>query len=570
MDIKRTVLWVIFSFSSLLLWDTYNRSNGEPSIFFDNPTKQTAATPAPSGDATVKTADVPSAATAASSGANGVGVPTGDVAAVKSEVITITTDLMKVDIDTIGGEVRRLELLQHHESGDEKKNVVLFDVNGQHQYLGQTGLAGGEYPNHKSMFTAAPGPRSLDNGDQVQLVLQSEQQGVKLIKTFTFKRGEYKIDLKHDVVNNTNAPITPRLYMQLVHDGSKGNGGSMFMASTFTGPALFTETDKFQKVTFESIEKGKDEHALKGDSGWIALVQHYFVSAFVPLTDTSREYFTKKLATNLYAVGTILPMGAVAPGATGSMDATLYSGPQESSRLEAVAPGFDLVKDYGWLTIIAKPIFWLMIQIHAILGNWGWTIIVLTIVIKLAFFPLSAAGYRSMAKMKLVTPKMTDIRTRFKGEPQKMNAAMMELYKKEKINPIGGCFPMLVQIPVFISLYWVLLASVEIRNASWLWVHDLASPDILLGAYDIFGFHLTIGILPILMAISMFIQTKLNPTPPDPIQAKVMMWMPIVFSIMFFFFPAGLVLYWVVNNILSIAQQWFINEKLMGGSKAVS
>ncbi|MFJ7567741.1 membrane protein insertase YidC [Herminiimonas sp. NPDC097707] len=565
MDIKRTVLWVIFSFSLLMLWDNYNRYTGKPSIFFDSTTTQQAATPAATGNNAAKTADAPTAASpAVASDANNPGVPDG-AAAVKSEVITITTDLMKIGIDTAGGEVRHLELLKHHESGDASKNVVLFDENGQHTYLGQTGLIGGAYPNHKSMFTAVPGPRTLDSANQVQLVLQSEQQGVKLIKTFTFKRGEYKVDIKHDVVNNTNTAITPSLYLQLVHDGSALGGGSMFMASAFTGPAIYTDTDKFQKVTFESIEKGKAAHAMKGENGWIALVQHYFVSAFVPPANTPREYFTKKLATNLYAVGTILPMGTVAPGATASMDTTMYSGPQESTRLEAVAPGFELVKDYGWLTIIAKPIFWLMMQIHQILGNWGWTIIVLTIVIKLAFFPLSAAGYRSMAKMKLVTPKMTDIRTRYKGEPQKMNAAMMELYKKEKINPIGGCFPMLVQIPVFISLYWVLLASVEIRNASWLWVHDLAAPDILFGAYNIFGFHLTIGILPILMAISMFIQTKLNPTPPDPIQAKVMMFMPIAFSVMFFFFPAGLVLYWVVNNILSIAQQWFINEKLLGG-----
>ncbi|CAL63570.1 Inner membrane protein OxaA [Herminiimonas arsenicoxydans] len=565
MDIKRTVLWVIFSFSLLMLWDNYNRYTGKPSIFFDSTTTQQAAAPAATGNNAAKTADAPTAATtAATSGANTPGVPDG-AAAVKSEVITITTDLMKIGIDTAGGEVRHLELLKHHESGDESKNVVLFDENGQHTYLGQTGLIGGAYPNHKSMFAAVPGPRTLDSANQVQLVLQSEQQGVKLIKTFTFKRGEYKVDIKHDVVNNTSTAITPSLYLQLVHDGSALGGGSMFMASAFTGPAIYTEADKFQKVTFESIEKGKAEHAMKGESGWIALVQHYFVSAFVPPANTPREYFTKKLATNLYAVGTILPMGTVAPGATASMDTTMYSGPQESKRLEAVAPGFELVKDYGWLTIIAKPIFWLMMQIHQILGNWGWTIIVLTIVIKLAFFPLSAAGYRSMAKMKLVTPKMTDIRTRYKGEPQKMNAAMMELYKKEKINPIGGCFPMLVQIPVFISLYWVLLASVEIRNASWLWIHDLAAPDILFGSYHIGTFHLTIGILPILMAISMFIQTKLNPTPPDPIQAKVMMFMPIAFSVMFFFFPAGLVLYWVVNNILSIAQQWFINEKLLGG-----
>ncbi|MES2026101.1 MAG: membrane protein insertase YidC [Pseudomonadota bacterium] len=562
MDIKRTVLWVVFSFSLLMLWDNYNRYTGKPSIFFDNPTTQAAAKPAAAGDgstaaAAAPTADVPtSSAHAASAGS----VPDG-VAPSKSELITVTTDLVKVEIDTAGGEIRHLELLKHHESSDSSKDVVLFDSTPPRTYLGQTGLIGGAYPNHKSVFTARPGPRALDNSDQVQLVLEAEQNGVKLIKTFTFKRGEYKIDIKHDVVNNTATAINPSLYLQLVRDGSKLNNESMFY-STFTGPAIYSNTDKFQKVTFESIEKGKIDHVVKADSGWIAMVQHYFVSAFVPPANVPREYFTKKLATNLYAVGAIMPMGAVAPGATQSMDATLYSGPQESKRLEAVAPGFELVKDYGWLTIIAKPIFWLMIQIHQLLGNWGWTIIVLTIVIKLAFFPLSAASYRSMAKMKLVTPKMTEIRTKYKGEPQKMNAAMMELYKKEKINPLGGCMPIVIQIPVFISLYWVLLASVEMRNAPWLWITDLASPDVLFGAYNIFGFHLTIGILPILMAISMFIQTKLNPTPPDPIQAKVMMFMPIAFSLMFFFFPAGLVLYWVVNNILSIAQQWTISKKM--------
>lgn len=562
MDIKRTVLWVVFSFSLLMLWDNYNRYTGKPSIFFDNPTTQ-AATPAATGDgktAPAPTADVPTSSSAQQ--ANASGVPTdAAAAATKSEVVTITTDLIKVDIDTVGGEIRHLELLTHHESSDSTKDVVLFDSTPPRTYLGQTGLIGGAYPNHKSVFTVRPGPRTLESGDQVQLIMDAEQNGVKLVKTYTFKRGEYKIDIKHDVINKTAAPINPSLYLQLVRDGSKLNNESMFY-STFTGPAVYSDTDKFQKVSFESIEKGKIEHVLKADSGWIAMVQHYFVSAFVPPANVAREYFTKKLATNLYAVGAIMPMGTVAPGATQSMDATLYSGPQESKRLEAVAPGFELVKDYGWLTVIARPIFWLMIQIHQLLGNWGWTIIVLTIVIKLAFFPLSAASYRSMAKMKLVTPKMTEIRTKYKNEPQKMNAAMMELYKKEKINPLGGCMPILIQIPVFISLYWVLLASVEMRNAPWLWITDLASPDVLFGSYMIGSFHLTLGILPILMAISMFIQTKLNPTPPDPIQAKVMMFMPIAFSLMFFFFPAGLVLYWVVNNILSIAQQWTIGKKM--------
>jgi YidC/Oxa1 family membrane protein insertase len=563
MDIKRTILWVVFSFSVLMLWDNYNRYTGKPSIFFDNPATQ-AAKPAvdANGAPSTPTADVATPATTAAAGA----VPTGTAPAAKSERIVVTTDLVKAEIDTAGGVISHLELLQHHESGDKSKNVVLFDSTPPRTYLGQTGLTGGVYPNHQSMFVAQPGNRTLGDAAEIQLVMASEQQGVKLIKTFTFKRGDYRIDIKHDIVNNTGAPITPSLYLQLVRDGAKLGGESMFY-STFTGPAIYTDTDHFQKVTFDSIEKGKIDHATKSDSGWIAMVQHYFVSAFIPPANTPREIATRKLGPDLYAVETKLPLGTIAPGATKSMDTTLYSGPQESKRLEEVAPGFELVKDYGWLTVIAKPIFWLMTHIHQVLGNWGWTIIVLTIVIKLVFFPLSAAGYRSMAKMKKVTPKMTDIRTRFKGEPQKMNAAMMELYKTEKINPLGGCFPMIVQIPVFISLYWVLLASVEMRNAPWLWIADLAAPDTLFGSYHIGTFHLTLGILPILMAISMFIQTKLNPTPPDPVQAKVMMFMPIAFSLMFFFFPAGLVLYWVVNNILSITQQWFITRRIEAGAK---
>jgi YidC/Oxa1 family membrane protein insertase len=320
--------------------------------------------------------------------------------------------------------------------------------------------------------------------------------------------------------------------------------------------AVYTEADHFQKIDFEKIGKGKDEHATKADNGWIAILQHYFVSAFIPPEKQQRDIFTKKVGDNLYAVGTILPLGAIAPGATVTDEARLYSGPEVASVLEKVAPGLDLVKDYGWLTIVAKPIFWLMDQIHKVVGNWGWTIIILTIMIKLAFFPLSAASYRSMAKMKTVTPKMQAIRERFKDDPQKMNQAMMELYRTEKINPLGGCLPIVIQIPVFIALYWVLSASVEMRGAPWLgWIHDLAAPD---------PFY----ILPVVMAVSMFIQTKLNPTPPDPVQAKVMMIMPIVFSAMFFFFPAGLVLYWVVNNVLSIGQQWVITRQIEGGKQA--
>ncbi|MBB3213991.1 YidC/Oxa1 family membrane protein insertase [Herbaspirillum sp. Sphag1AN] len=549
MDIKRTVLWVVFSFSLLLLWDSWMRHNGKPSMFFPSATQQVESAAAGTDPSKLPAPQLPqSSQSTPSAGANDVaGVP-----ATKGETITITTDLVKAEIDTVGGELKRLELLKHADTVDPSKNLVLFDSTAGHTYLAESGLIGGAFPNHKTIFTAQPGPRTLENGNEVQLVLVAEENGVKLTKTYTFKRGDYLIDLKHTVTNNSTAAISPSLYLQLLRDGNKPGGESHFY-STFTGPAVYTDAEKFQKLTFDKIEAGKEQHASKSDNGWIALVQHYFVSAIIPPENAQRDIFTKKVADNLYAVGNILPMGSIAPGASVTMDARLYSGPQVASVLEKTAPGLELVKDYGWLTIIAKPIFWLMIHIHAVVGNWGWTIILLTMLIKAIFFPLSAASYRSMAKMKAVTPKMTAIRERHKGDPQAMNREMMALYKTEKINPLGGCLPIVIQIPVFISLYWVLLASVEMRGAPWLgWIHDLTAPD---------PFY----ILPVLMAVSMFIQTKLNPTPPDPVQAKVMMFMPIVFSFMFFFFPSGLVLYWVVNNVLSITQQWVITRKLQTG-----
>jgi YidC/Oxa1 family membrane protein insertase len=550
MDIQRTVLWVVFSMSLLILWDNWQRHTGKPSMFFPNATQQAAEKSAPPNAA--KTPEVPSASTAATTAGSANTTPAP--AAVSGEKVAITTDLMKIEIDSLGGEVRRLELLKHRDALDPSKNVVLFDHSQTRTYLGETGLIGGNFPNHRTQFAVRPGARELADKDQLQLVLEAEQGGVKLVKVFTFNRNDYAIGLRHEVHNLGSAPVSPSLYMQIVRDGGKLEGESHFY-STFTGPAVFTEEHKFQKIDFDAIAKGKADHATKADDGWFAMIQHYFVSAFIPPATGKRELFTKKLDNNLFAVGAILPIGAIAPGASASMESKLFSGPQETDRLEKLAPGLDLVKDYGWLTIIAKPIFSLMVWLHKYIGNWGWTIVALTVLIKLLFFPLSAASYRSMAKMKTVTPRMTEIRERHKGDPQKMNQAMMELYKTEKINPLGGCLPIVVQIPVFISLYWVLLASVEMRNAPWiLWIHDLAAPD---------PFY----ILPVLMAVSMFVQTKLNPTPPDPVQAKVMMFMPIVFSVMFFFFPSGLVLYWVVNNILSIAQQWVITKRIEASVK---
>jgi YidC/Oxa1 family membrane protein insertase len=559
MDIKRTVLLVVFSLSLLMLWENWSLYNGGSSMFAPQPAAPQAAAPAATSDASVPQATATPAPTA-----SGTDVPGGAAsAAAQGEKITVTTDLLKLDISTMGGEITRAELLKHKDSADDSKPVVLFESGAGRTYVGQSGLIGGKFPNHRTLFAARDGARALGTGDTLTLVLDAEQDGVKLTKTFTFRRGQYEIGLRHEVANGSGAPISPSVYVQLVRDGSKLEGDSAFY-STFTGPAVYTDADKFRKVSFEDIEKGKQPPAARTPDGWIAMVQHYFVSAFAPLSKGAHELFTRRIDQNLYAVGAIMPMGEIAAGASAAQDGKLFVGPQESAKLEAFATDFDLVKDYGWLTIVAKPIFWLMDQIHKLLGNWGWTIIVLTILIKLAFFPLSAASYRSMAKMKLVTPKMTAIRERHKDNPQQMNAAMMELYKTEKINPLGGCLPIVVQIPVFIALYWVLLASVEMRHAPWLgWIHDLSAPDDLFGTLP--GIDMPIGLLPIIMAASMYVQTKLNPMPPDPIQAKVMMFMPIVFSFMFFFFPSGLVLYWVVNNLLSIAQQWVITRQSEAG-----
>ena len=551
---KRTVLWIVFAISLIVLWNNWMVANGKQSLF-------SAAPPAAQvAQQQAKPNDVPAAAQAGAAAVPGApgaapGIPGPALAAPAPQRITVTTDVVKVDIDTLGGVIKRLELLKFADETDKTRNKVLFNVGGNNTYLGQTGLVGstpaGVMPNHATPFVARPLTRGADG--TVQLVMDAEQGGVRLTKTFTFRQGDYTIGIRHDVTNLTAAPVTPSLYLQLQHDGNPPPTDSWFMPS-YTGPTLYTDEDKYQKLTFEEIEKGKAEHSTKADNGWVAISQHFFVSAFIPADKAQREIFTKKIATNLYAIGTIQPLGSVAPGATVSNDTRLYSGPQDEQTLETIAPGLELVKDYGMLTIIAKPIFWVMTHLHALLGNWGWTIVALTVLIKLAFFPLSAAGYRSMAKMRVVTPKMQAIRERYKNDPQKMQQATMELYKTEKINPLGGCLPILVQMPVFFALYWVLQASVEMRGAPWiLWIDDLTAPD---------PFY----ILPIVYAVSMYITTKLNPQPTDPVQAKMMLFMPLAFSVVFFFFPSGLVLYWVVNNILSIAQQWVITKKFETGA----
>jgi YidC/Oxa1 family membrane protein insertase len=385
--------------------------------------------------------------------------------------------------------------------------------------------------------------------------------GAEVVKRYVFHRARYVIDVDYDVTNKGDKPIAPFAYYQFLRDSNApsqqaAQTSSFGGVTTFTGPALYTEESKFEKIAFKDIDKGKPLQPAKAKDGWIAIVQHYVVSAWLPNHGTERESYTRKVGATLYTAGVVVPVGTIAPGASATVEVPVYIGPQEKDRLAATAPGLNLVVDYGWLQIPAVMLFWLLKEIHGFVGNWGWAIILMTILIKLVFYPLNAKAGRSMAQMKVLQPKMEKLKQLYGDDRQKLNQAMMELYRTEKINPLGGCLPIVVQIPVFIALYWVLLASIELRHAPWVgWIHDLSAPDPWF-------------ILPGLYAISMLVQTRINPQPADPVQAKVMLIMPIAFSIFFLFFPSGLVLYWVVQNMLSIVQQWYINRTLAAEAKA--
>ncbi|HSD41879.1 MAG TPA: membrane protein insertase YidC [Burkholderiales bacterium] len=546
MDTQRLILFVIFSFSILMLWDAWQRDQRPPA-----PAQQAQSPAQPAG---VPTPSVPvqPAAPGKPAAVSPAAVPSTGAAAPARELVKVETDLMRAEIDPVGGDLVRVELKRYKDSLDTTKTFALLGPD--HQYAVQTGLIGQNLPNHKTPFTPEGTTYLLAEGkDAVDVKLHATTpEGVKVAKTYTFRRGSYVIDVAHEITNAAAAPLAAHAYFQIARDG-KAPADDKAMLYTFTGPAVYTEQDKFVKVPFGDIDKEKAPYARKADNGWAGMIQHYFVTAVLPPEKAEREYYTRKIADNLYTVGTILPVPAIAPGATGTVGVRIYAGPEEQDKLKAVAPGLDLVVDYGWLTVIAAPLFWVLEWFHGWLGNWGLAIIALTVLIKLIFFPLSAASYKSMARMKKVTPRLMKMRETYGDDRAKLNQAMMELYKEEKINPLGGCLPILVQIPVFIALYWVLLASVELRQAPFYgWIKDLAAPD-------------PFFILPALMMGSMIIQTKMSPTPPDPVQAKVMMIMPFAFGVMFFFFPAGLVLYWLVNNILSIAQQWQITRMIEGG-----
>ena len=565
-DIRRTILWVIFGFTMVLLWDQWQIFNGNKATFFPSPAPPVTSTAPASKPANVSGVPLDKAGSSAvpapvsgSGSAAGAAAAAGALPATTpsttKERLVVKTDVLMLTFDTEGGTLLGSAFTQHKDMTDRTTGFVLLDESAARVYVAQSGLiaggAGGSFPTHKTPMAAVPGERTLKDGqDSLEVRFESvEVGGVKLVKTYTIKRGAYDMVVRHDVINAGTNPVSPQLYLQLVRDGNKPPGESSFYM-TFTGPAIYTEAKKYQKVDFSDIEKNKVDVEKQASNGYVAMVQHYFASAWMLADGVQRDIFLRKVDTNLYAVGMITALDSVAPGATKSVSAKLFVGPQEEKVLEALAPGLELVKDYGWLTILAKPLYWLLDKLHGFIHNWGWSIVALVVLLKAAFYWLNAKAYASMAKMKAINPKIMEMRERLKDKPQEMQQAMMKMYRDEKVNPMGGCFPILIQIPVFIALYWVLLSSVEMRNAPWiLWIRDLSSPD-------------PYYILPLVMAATTMLQTALNPTPPDPLQAKLMWYMPLIFSVMFFFFPAGLVLYWITNNVLSIAQQWVINTRM--------
>ncbi|WP_332825593.1 membrane protein insertase YidC [Ramlibacter sp.] len=557
-DIRRTILWVIFGFSLVMLWDQWQVYNGKSATFFPSgkpaATAQAPAAPGSAAGAVPGALPVPTTPGAAAPAAGSVPGATAAAPAAPRQLTTVSSDVMRVTFDSEGGSIVGVDLLKHAADSTADKvtsTLVLMEQNAERVYVAQSGLVGGDFPNHKTPMTFS-GDRTLPAGaNEMTVRFESPVQGgVKLVKTYTLKRGEYALPVKHEVINTSGAPVTPQLYMQLVR-GAGTSGGSWLTnpTGTFTGPAVYTEAQKYQKIEFSDVDKNKAEYEKSASSGWVAMVQHYFATAWILPDGIKRENFVRKVD-NLYAVGMIATLQPVAAGATQAVPATFFGGPQEEKMLERIAPGLDLVKDYGIFTILAKPLYWLLDKLHGFIGNWGFSIMALVLLIKIAFYWLQAKGYQSMAKMKAINPKVMAMRERYKDNPQQMQQEMMRIYREEKVNPLGGCLPIMVQIPVFIALYWVLLSSVEMRNAPWIgWIRDLSTPD-------------PYYILPVVMTATTMLQTALNPVPPDPMQAKMMWFMPLIFSVMFFFFPAGLVLYWITNNVLSIAQQWLINVRM--------
>jgi YidC/Oxa1 family membrane protein insertase len=557
MDFQRLILFVIFSMSGVFLFQAWQKENAppKPPAAITAPAEKKEGVPT---SATVTAGTVPTASGTAPAGAamaSGT-APTAPAVAVSGEVFTVKTDLAEFKINTVGGVIEEVALKEHRDTDDKTKPYRVLQRDKSRTHVAQAGLTDG-LPDHYAAYTKVSSNFDMGTAETLDVRLTTPiAGGGKNDLIYTFKRGSYIVDVTQEVTNGSTAAIRPTAYFQLQRDSlamGLTNSNPMMGVGAFHGPVLYTEAKKYQKVGFKDIEKGKPGITTERVSdGWIGMVEHYFVNAWLPKAGVVRQYYMTKADGDAYIAGLKTPMGEIAPGATAKATMPLFLGPQEQDLLKAAAPGFEYSADFGIIPFLAVPMFWLLKWFHALVGNWGWAIVLVTILIKAVFYPLNAKAGRSMGKMKLVGPKLKEIQERYAGDRTKLNTAMMELYKKEKINPLGGCWPMLIQIPVFIALYGALVAAVELRHAPWIgWITDLSAPD-------------PWYVLPVLYAITAFLQSKIQPPAPgmDPMQQKVLQYMPVAFAVMFLFFPSGLVLYWTVSNILQIAQQWNINKML--------
>ena len=552
MDNLRTILFALLAVVLFLLYQAWQEDYGPGSAGgVPETVQQQSTTPdIPSADPSIA---VPSPA-APTPGEIPASQPATSEGSETSRIVRVRTDVLDLEINTLGGTVVHAELPQMPLSVDNPDVVKeLLTTDPYRYYVAESGLIASEdslAPKHdKAIYTASKTDYKLEEGeDSLTLMLKWDNgKGVEVSKHFTFKRGKYDILVEHEVTNNSGQTWVAREYQQLKRSSYKEETESAFMVF-YTGGAVYTDEDKFDKLDFDELGESQLDRDTTG--GWVSFLQHYFVSAWIPAQDQRNHLYSKNLGGDRYLLGAYGPGKTLNSGETGRFSSTLYVGPKLNKQLKEVTEGFELTRDYGFLAVIAKPMYWVLETIHDYVGNWGWAIIIFTILLKLIFYKLSETSYRSMAKMKKFTPRIQALKDRYGDDKQRMQQAMMELYKKEKVNPLGGCLPMLIQIPFFIALYWVLMESVELRQAPWiLWIKDLSIKD-------------PYFILPLIMGASMFIQQKLNPAPPDPMQAKIMQALPIIFTVFFAFFPAGLVLYWVVNNVLSITQQYIITKRI--------
>lgn len=550
MDVKRLLLLIPLAVLAYLLVVQWNQDYGQPN-YDSTPDEMTQRSNAvPSGEA-----DDGNGLAVPSSPAQQSAVGEGMASDTESETssrdfIAVTTDVLDVRIDPHGGDIVYAALPQHKLTLDSERNYVLLSDNNNRSYVARSGLQLDGQASRIAFTPESTEYRLGDNDNELIVDLTADVNGVEVIKRLTFERGSYAVDVNYYLANNTDAPVSARFIGQLARDNTPDPSSGVAMGmSSYLGAAYSTPDTRYEKIDFSDIQSRSFENR-EAQGGWIAIIQHYFVSSWAPRQDQQNLYYVTTDSSNRNVVAFAGPTSNIAVDGEASLGATLYMGPKVQDYLEQVAPNLRLTVDYGWLWFIANPLFWLLDKIHDVVGNWGWSIVLLTVLVKTLLFPLSAKAYKSMARMRKLGPEMQRLKEMYGDDRQKMSQEMMKFYQKEKINPLGGCLPILIQMPVFIALYWMLLESVELRHAPFMfWIQDLSVKD-------------PYFILPILMGISMFVQQMLNPTPPDPMQAKIMKMLPIIFTFFFLWFPAGLVIYWVVNNIISVAQQYYITRKI--------